>query len=200
MPNYNAKPKKNPSSRSNRRRAIWLPLLCAAPVLAVLGWICLGIEPEPMTSYEILHKEKWAPKELARTMGHVFSPQSNRDRRDDVIQHLRLQLEKYGPEEQRNIRIEAMRSSVRAGLEQFRALPADRRAQMIEKMQRDADNNFQEAQRRSNRDLGMMAGTAEGVALNDEVSRILYAELSSDERREFSGLIRKWVQIMNVKR
>jgi len=203
MPYYGGQKKAPPprSFRATRRRKIWLPLLCALPVLILLAWLSLGLEPEALTSDEILHKEKWSQAELTRAMGHVFSPQSNRNKRDEVINHLRSQLGKFPYDQQRQIRIDAMRIAAHNGLEQFRALPADRRAQMVAKMQEDADRNLAEAQRRNSearQQLDMLKNSEEGRAFSDEVTKIMLSELTTDERREFHGLIQTWVQIMRV--
>ena len=65
----NSRPKTTkPHPGAKRRRAIYLPLLLALPVLGGLLWFCSRIETEPMTSDEMLAKEHWTAEQLAAAM------------------------------------------------------------------------------------------------------------------------------------
>ena len=193
----NSRPKTTkPHPGAKRRRAIYLPLLLALPVLGGLLWFCSRIETEPMTSDEMLAKEHWTAEQLAAAMTRVFSPHSNRDRREEVIEHLRRQLAQYSPEEQRRIRVQALKGSLQNQLSQFRALPPERRQETIAKLERDAEHSLQDAYQKN----AELLNSPEGQAVQEEATRIMLAELSPAERRDLSKVIQTWVRLLQYRR
>jgi hypothetical protein len=97
--------------------------------------------------------------------------------------------------------VDALRIAVNNGLAQMRALPPDRRKQMIDKMQKDADRNYQAVLTRNGIDrqkLQKMKQSEEYQMFNQEVASVTLSELSTKERREYNGLIKSWVKIMQL--
>ena len=94
------------------RKKLVLPMFAGIAVVGFLMYFVFSLSPEPMTPQEILEKKEWKPAELSRSIGHVFSPQTNRRERDKVLEHLRAQLKKYPEDQQRKIRVDALRIAV----------------------------------------------------------------------------------------
>jgi endo-1,4-beta-D-glucanase Y len=183
------------------RKKLVLPMFAGIAVVGFLMYFVFSLSPEPMTPQEILEKKEWKPAELSRSIGHVFSPQTSRRERDKVLEHLRTQLKKYPEDQQRKIRVDALRIAVNNGLAQMRALPPERRKQMIDKMQKDADRNYQAVLTRNGIDrqkLQKMKQSEEYQMFNQEVASVTLSELSTKERREYNGLIKSWVKIMQL--
>ena len=183
------------------RKKLVLPMFAGIGIVIGLMYFVMTLSPEPMTPQEILEKKEWKPAELSRSIGHVFSPQTNRRERDKVLEHLRVQLKKYPEDQQRQIRVEALRIAVNNGLAQMRALPPDRRKQMIDKMQQDADQNYQAILTRNGIDqnkLQKMKQSEEYQMFNQDVASVTLSELSTKERREYNGLIKSWVKLMQL--
>lgn len=183
------------------RKKLVLPMFAGIGIVIFLMYFVMTLSPEPMTPQEILNKSEWTPAELSRSIGHVFSPQTNRRERDQVLEHLRVQLKKYPEDQQRQIRVEALRIAVNNGLAQMRALPPERRKQMIDKMQHDADRNYQAILSRNGIDqqkLQKLKQSEEYQMFNQEVASVTLSELSTKERREYNGLIKSWVKLMQL--
>ena len=72
---------------------------------------------------------------------------------------------------------------------------------MIDKMQKDADRNYQAVLTRNGIDrqkLQKMKQSEEYQMFNQEVASVTLSELSTKERREYNGLIKSWVKIMQL--
>ncbi len=182
-----------------RWKMLLYPALIGVPLLAVLIWLLIGVKPEPLTSDEILAKKQWSEKELIETLSRAFAPQSNRDCRKQVLEHLRRQLQQYPEDKQQQIRIKALTGAVGETLRQIRAMPAKEQDNMFDAIEKQAERWRTES--RSAEERQMIEGirnSEEGKAFNAEVSRTIHSELTPDERRKFAPITDIWVQTLKV--
>ncbi len=194
--------KLNPDGRGKRRtverwKTLRYPILIGLPILVALLWLLQGTRPEPLTSDEILQKEQWTESELTETLARAFTPQSNRNSREQVLNHLRRQLKQYPEEKQREIRIKALTGAVGESLRQIRAMPSVEQEKMFDAIARQAEKWQKEAQHGERRELlRQMRETEEGKALNTEIARIIHSEFTPEERRKFAPITMIWIQTL----
>lgn len=182
-----------------RWRACRWPLLVLPLAVAVVLAIRSGVVREPLTSKDILVKQSWSEAELIRALGRVFAPQSNRQDRAEVVQHLRGQLHRYPAAEQEQIRMRAMAFSASESLRQFRTMPPADRQAFLEALQIRAERSYAQVRKLPPQDRAAIRKRLEsegGQELSREINRILHREFTDAERSEFAPVTKIWVQTL----
>lgn len=182
-----------------RLRACLWPLLVLLLTAVTVLVVRARVVREPLTSKEILAKQSWTEEELTRALGRVFAPQSNRQDRAEVLQHLRGQLHRYSAAEQGQIRMRAMVFSASESLRQFRTMPSVDRQVFLEALQTRAERSYAQVRRLPVQDRAVIRQRLEsegGQQLTGEINRILHREFSDVERREFAPITKIWVQTL----
>lgn len=188
-----------PSVWRVRWRACRWPLLVLLLAVVAVVAIRAGAVREPLTSKDILAKRSWSEAELTRALGRVFAPQSNRQDRAEVLQHLRGELHRYSVAEQEQIRMRAMAFSASESLRQFRTMPAPDRQVFLEALQVRAERSFAQVRQLPAQDRAAIRKRLEsegGQELSREINRILHREFTDVERREFAPITKIWVQTL----
>jgi|GEM_PF-1142187 len=184
---------------AERWKMLLYPALIGLPVLAALFWMLAGIRPEPLTSEEILAKNKWSEKELTETLARAFAPQSNRGSRREVLRHLRQALRRFPEDKRQEIRIRALTGAVGETLRQIRAMPADEQDKMFEAIRKQAEKWHNEARSGKGHEmLNRIRDTEEGKALNSEIARTIQSEFTPTERRRFAPITAIWIQTLKM--
>lgn len=181
---------------SNRFRKLRVPLLAGLTVLVILGAAALLVRREPLTADQILAKQKWTKEELVDSLGRAFAPQTNRDKRREVLRHLREQLQRYPSGEQSRIRAEAMRFAMNEYIRQLRTLPPDERKKMIDGINRGARKSFEAAghlTEEQKKRIRNQMNSPEGEAVRAEANRIMSSVLTADERRDLAPAMGYWI-------
>ncbi len=182
-----------------RYKTLLYPTLIAVPVIAVLVWLLLSLRPEALTADEILGKRNWSEQELTDALARSLAPQSNRGKRREVLNHLRKELQNYPEGKQRELRIKAMTGAVTESLRQIRALPVEEQDKMAEAIRSQAQKSFEDAQTQKGKDILEQVKTSEeGQALTAEISRVVYTELTPDERRRFAPITEIWTKTLQL--
>ncbi|WP_302453711.1 hypothetical protein [Victivallis vadensis] len=179
-----------------RFRKLRLPLLAGLTLLAILGAVALLVRREPLTADQILAKRQWTAEELSDSLGRAFAPQTNRDKRREVLRHLREQLQKYPAQEQARIRAEAMRRAMNEYIRQLRTLPPEERRKMIDGINRGARKSFEAVSHLSDEQkkrIKSQMDSPEGEAVREEANRIMSSVLTADERRDLAPAMRYWI-------
>jgi hypothetical protein len=182
-----------------RLRAAIIPALICIPLLTVITYFCFFTEQEPLTADEILEKKDWDKKELTAALSRAFMPQSNRRKREQVLNHLKKYLKKYPKDQQEAVRVQALKGAIHESIKQMRALPQQDRKQLISAMQKRARKTYEKINKMSKKNKDKIRSrlhSAEGKAVTSEVSRVMTSELTADERRDLAPVSKFWVKTL----
>ncbi len=187
------------SGRSSRAK-VWLAMLVATPLIVVLIIIVLCIEPEPLSPSEILAKNNWTDAELQDTLARFISPTMTSHQKGEVLRHLRTQLEQRTPQQRRNIRKAAVVATVMDTLGYLRKMPNNQRQVLLDNMHDKAEENYKNlmSDNKARAQLSQAMHEAELEAFTNEVNRVIFSELSPEERVQFSPMIKVWTRTMKA--
>lgn len=193
------KPKKAVSAGPSRLKRLLIPVIVLFVLLAALFAVIFLVDREPLSAKEILAKQEWTEDELRQALSRSFTLQTDRDSRQEVMAHLRKYLHTFSPEEQSRIRVAAAADAMNRSLEQLRLLEPEAREQLFDKMNRQADRNYERINsmpEEERRHLRETLASEESKAIMSEANKIVTSKMTPEERSAFAPLTQKWLQIM----
>ncbi len=185
---------------SAKTRNVLIPCVIILPIIAGLLIFCFMTDMEPLTPQEMLEKKQWNRDELVDGLARTLSPQAHRGQRQKVMSHLKKHMQKFSPDERKQIRVEAMRRAMHISLDQLRAVKPETRKKMIEVIQKRAEKNYKRVEKMSQADkerVKQRLNSEEGQAVIAEMNRIMTSRLSADERRDFAPITKIWLNTLN---
>lgn len=195
-------PERPPVPRfGGRWKTIMLPLAVLTPILLAIGIFLLLDKPEPLAPKDMLAKTQWTSDELGRALGRSMSPHFDRNQRSNVQRHLYQQVKNLSPEERRQVNVAAVHYAIDETLAQLRAMPGDKRREMMDKLNDRAFDNYMKIQNmpESKRQELRNALDSEGAkAVGGEIVNAVYGKLTPAERGELGPTIKLWIKTIDV--
>ena len=188
------------NGRAGLRRGILLPVLVGVPLILVLAYIAFATEPEALSPDEVLAKEEWSQRELQDALARFLSPAMTAGRRPEIIRHLGLQLRKLPEAEQTRIRQAAVVEAVGAHLRQLRKMPDAERRSIVETIRDKAERQYDalENDPAAREALARQMRSPEFEAFSREVNRVVFAELTPEERVQYAPLTKIWIRTLHA--
>lgn len=182
------------------RRGVLLPVLVIVPLMGVLAYIAFAAEPEALSPDEVLAKENWTAPELQDALARSLSPAMTAGRRPEIIQHLGRQLQKLPEAEQDRIRQAAVVEAVNSNLRQLRKMPDAERQSIVETIRDKAEQHYAELESdpEAREKLSRQLQTPEFAAFSREVNRVVFAELTPQERVQYAPLTKIWIKTLHA--
>ena len=192
--------KTHSSVHRSKRKTILLPLLLAIPLLGGLTLIAFSSSPEALSPEEIISKQEWSDEELQHALSHTISPTMDSHRKKDVMQHLSNQLQKRSPADQDRIRQGAVIEVVDSSLKQIRKMPSAERQRVLKTMQQKAESSYDAIlhDQRVRNETFMQMQSKEFEVFAKEVDRVIFSELTPEEKVQFAPLTRVWMRTMKT--
>ena len=216
MLNRRNNPRKRQTAESSPARRRWpapaamLAVAGIAAIMAVGGVLARRPQPAPPAAEQILARREWTEAELTTEMSRLFQIGAHSGRRQEMAMHLRRQMDAMPPENRRRIAATALKEAMRVNLERYRAMTPEERSRWLRRMDE-----------RTPAQIGQLAGTAEkregavdrgemrglGAELREfvaspegkevitEATRVIFGELTAEERAELIPLSTKLMKI-----
>ncbi len=184
---------------SPRLKPVIITAAVFLPLLAVLCFFCFGTRREALTPTEIMAKKDWTRAELIDALSRTFMAQSDKRRRNEVLEHLRKQLTSYPENERGDIRIKALTNALNGSLDQLRAATPEDRARILDELNKTAENNYQKVLKMNPQQkdaLKKQISSEEGKAVTEEMTKIMTSKLTPDERRDFAAVSQYWIRTL----
>ncbi|MBO5791744.1 MAG: hypothetical protein J6S54_04650 [Lentisphaeria bacterium] len=194
-------PPKSPVSGAPRRRP-WklfvLPAAVGVPVILILAVILCTAEPEALSPEEIIAKKEWSRQELTTALARSMAPAMTGQQRKEVMKHLSRELRKYPKSEREAIRRDAVVATVTVSLDQLRKMPEGERSSIVETMEKRARRTYNtlqsDSKKRKEFEKNLQSGEME--AFSKEVNRVIFSELTPEEKVKFAPITKLWIKTM----
>ncbi|MBR7140090.1 MAG: hypothetical protein IKD44_11155 [Lentisphaeria bacterium] len=194
-------PPKSPVSGAPRRRP-WklfvLPAAVGVPVILIFAVILCTAEPEALSPEEIIAKKEWSRQELTTALARSMAPAMTGQQRKEVMRHLSKELRKYPKPEREAIRRDAVVATVTISLDQLRKMPAEERKSVVETMEKRAIRTYTTLQSdpKKRKAFEKELKSSEMEAFTREVNRVIFSELTPDEKVKFAPVTKLWIKTM----
>ena len=186
------------TSKKSRFRPLIILTAVALPLIIFFICVILNTNSEALSPDEIMAKQKWSDEELKNALARSMSPAVAGQRKKEIVRHLSAQLKKRSPEDQEKIRIGAVVASVTASLDQVRKMPENERSKMLNTISARAEKNYavihKNAQKR--KEFEQQLKSKEMEAFTNEVNRVIFSELTPNERVQFAPVTKIWIKTM----
>ena len=186
------------TAKKSRFRPLIILTAVALPLIIFFICVILNTNSEALSPDEIMAKQKWSDEELKNALARSMSPAVAGQRKKEIVRHLSAQLKKRSPEDQEKIRIGAVVASVTASLDQVRKMPETERSKMLNTISARAEKNYavihKNAQKR--KEFEQQLKSKEMEAFTNEVNRVIFSELTPNERVQFAPVTKIWIKTM----
>ncbi len=186
------------SCRQKRYGKLVWPLVIGLPILIILAMIVCRTEVEALSPDEIMAKENWSEEELKNALAHSMSPAMAGQRKEEIINHLDSQLKKFPAAQRDEIRRGAVVAAVSTSLQQIRKMPPSERRGMINTIQQKAEAGYASVRNRPNTKqvIASHLKSDNVEAFTQEVNRVIFSELTPEERVQFAPITKLWIKTM----
>ena len=118
--------------------------------------------------------------------------------RKEVMRHLSKELRKYPKPEREAIRRDAVVATVTISLDQLRKMPAEERKSVVETMEKRAIRTYTTLQSdpKKRKAFEKELKSSEMEAFTREVNRVIFSELTPDEKVKFAPVTKLWIKTM----
>lgn len=175
------------------KRWLWTGILAIAFCWAVTALVFHFVEAEPMNAGQILTKSDWTAEEMVRGLSSARLESESIEKRQQVAEHMRKQLQKLPTDKRKAVIRQIMASRFQRFRQHWKHLSIQERDEMVEKRldemkERNRDLSTEERER-----IKQRLQSPEGQEFLNSVMGKFHEELSADERASLSPLVREWL-------
>ena len=170
-----------------------LPILL---LLAAVVVIRIGNHTEPLSPKEILAKKQWTQEELAFALARNFKHQAGREGRNEVLEHLKNQLNAFSPDDQEKIKFMAITQTIDDSIRQYRALKSDEKSKLVEALLQRAEKNNEKIARLNSaqrQEIRNRFTSKAGQSTSRAVQNAMINKLTPEERHDFAPIEKMWL-------
>ena len=184
------------------RRRPWklfvIPAAIGVPIIIFFIFVLCRTTPEALSPEDILAKKEWSKEELTRALARSMAPVMTGQKRKEIMAHLSDQLKKLPKNEREEIRRAAVVATVTVSLDQLRKMPTEERGSVLKTMERRAQRTYVTLQNdtKKRKEFEKQLKSTEMEAFSKEVNRVIFSELTPDERLRFAPVTQLWIKTM----
>lgn len=189
------------TSQAKKKTSPGVIVAIAAVVVAAAlatAW-ALRAPSDALDADTVLSKEEWTAPELESALSRVFRFDVDRARRIDMTVHLQRKIQGLPADEARRVRATALKDAMNHNLREYRAMNPEQRQRLISRLDSEAAPLIREAlgaEGANRKELRSLFGSEEAKEVVGEAVRVVFEDMSAEERSELMPLVQKWLDTM----